>query len=103
MADVGATYSLMAIPWSLSNGEKIEHLEYVLFVATDGIQTHKWSSTHTGNYIEYLSRIVSLADARDIYMRLLRGEPVALPVVFDLQQIRHKFRGVDNGWLPISV
>ena len=97
------TYSLTAIPWPLSNGENEGHLEYVLFVATDGMQTHKWSSTNTGAFIEDLGRIVPPGNARDIYTRLLRGEPVLFPVLFDLDQVRHKLRGTGSERLLNSM
>lgn len=99
MVDVCATYSLTAIPWPLSNGQQTVHLEYVLFVATDGIQTYKWSWTHTENYVEYFSRIVPPGNARDINTRLLRGQPVMFPGLFELDQIRHRLRDVDDGWV----
>ena len=91
--NVCATYSLTAIPWPLSNGEHKVQLEYVLFVATDGIQTHKWSSTNKGTFIEDLSRIVPLGNAREITARLHRGEPVLFPWLFDLEQIRNNLGG----------
>jgi hypothetical protein len=91
-----ATYSLTAIPWPLSNSPNEGHLEYVLFVATDGMQTHKWSSTHTETFIEELRRIVPSGNAKEIYTRLLRGEPVLFPFLFDIEQITNKFRIVDN-------
>ena len=94
-----ATYSLTAIPWPLSNGQNNGQPEYVLFVASDGAHTHKWSSTNTGSYIEDLSRIVPLSNAKDISERLLRGEPVLFPGRFHLEQIRHKLRDVDRDWL----
>jgi hypothetical protein len=81
---------------ALSNGENKGQREYVLFVAADGMQTHKWSSTNTGTFIEDLSRIVPLGNARDITARLLRGEPVLFPRLFDLEEIEPKLRDVDS-------
>jgi hypothetical protein len=96
MLDVPATYSLTAIPWPL--GDNRGQLEYVLFVATDGTQTRKWSATNTGSYIEDLRRIIPLGNAQDIYVHLLRGEPVLFPGLFDLEHVRHELRGVDSDW-----
>ena len=102
IVNVCATYSLTAIPWPLS-GENKGNLEYILFVATDGIQIHKWSSTNSGACMEELSRIVPPGNAIDIFSHLLRGEPVLFPGLFDLEQIRNKSCGVDSAWLPNSA
>jgi hypothetical protein len=80
----------------MTDGANKGHLEYVLFVATNGMETHKWSSTNTGTYVEDLSRIVPVGNAEDIYTHLLRGEPVLFPVLFDLDQVRRKLRGIDG-------
>jgi hypothetical protein len=82
-------YSLTAIPWPLNDSNKYKgHLEYVLFVASDGNQTHKWSSNYTRKFVDDLSRIVPAAKARDITDRLKRGEPVLFPWLVDLEQVR---------------
>ena len=69
-------YSLTAIPWPLNDSNKYKgHLEYVLFVASDGNKTHKWSSTYTRKFVDDLSRIVPAGKARDITDRLNAESP----------------------------
>jgi hypothetical protein len=52
---VNATYSLTAIPWLMTDG----HLKCVLFIATNGIETNKWSSTNGCTFVEYLKQLVA--------------------------------------------
>ena len=93
---MSTTYSLTAIPWPLRDDKSNAKLEYVLFVATDGSETRKWSVTNTGTTVEYLCRITSADDARNICARLARGEPVRFKGHFDLDKVREKLSRVDR-------
>ena len=93
---MSATYSLTAIPWLMTDGVNKGHLEYVLFVARNGMETYKWSSTNGSTFVEYLKQLVAPDKAMDIYARLRRGEPVRFPARFDVKQIRDRLSGVGS-------
>ncbi len=81
----------MAIPELIVESDRVKHLAYVTFIATDGSVRHKWSSTNTGTCEADFAKIVNEIEARAIVERLRRGDIVTFPELFDYEELRtHK-------------
>ena len=93
---MAGTFALTAIPWLLPEGDHKGHLEYVTFIATDGIETYKWSTTNTGTYVQDFALIVDAGNAQHILFELRRGNTVVFPGLFDLDRLLHQFGGTSN-------
>ena len=93
---MAGTFALTAIPWLLPEGDPKGHLEYVTFVATDGIETYKWSTTNTGTYVQDFALIVDAGNTQHILDELRCGNTVLFPGLFELYQVLHQFGGSSN-------
>lgn len=92
----GPASATTTIPWLLPEGDHKGHLEYVTFIATDGIETYKWSTTNTGTYVQDFALILDAGNAPHILDELRRGNTVLFSGLFELDQVVHQFGGASN-------
>jgi hypothetical protein len=89
-------FVLSAIPGIIGEGEDKGTLEFVTFMAYNGIMTAKWTVVNVGTFIEDFSRIVPKDEAIDTVARLRAGLKVIFPGFWHLDEIKHKFGGSRN-------
>jgi hypothetical protein len=91
-----ATFALSAIPHLLREGENKGHLQYVTFIATDGIERHTGSLANVGTYAEDFALIVDAGYAVLFMERLHNSETVLFPGLFARDQIQNCLGGFTN-------
>jgi hypothetical protein len=88
------TFTLIAEPGLLLEGEFKGHLETVTFVAVNANDMHKWWSVNVGSFEKDFSRIVLPSVAIEIVKRLRAGETVEFPGRYELREIK----GFGGSW-----
>ena len=89
-------FVLTAVPMLLRESAHKGQLEYISFIATDRVDTHKWSSTNTGTYAQDFALVVDAGNACDILTRLRGGETVLFPGHYRIEEINDKFGDSTN-------
>jgi hypothetical protein len=81
------TYTLIAEPGLLLEGQFKGHLETVAFVAVNGDDMHKCWSVNVGSFEKDFSTIVLPLAAKEIVKRLRAGETIEFPGRYELGEI----------------
>jgi hypothetical protein len=91
------TFTLTAISELLPEGEHTGELGYVTFIATDGVDTHKYWTTNTDRLEEDFAQVVPEIEARSIVQQLRRGETVLFPGAWNLDYLfTNRLGGASN-------
>jgi hypothetical protein len=95
--EVPGLFTLTAIPDLCPADEHKGHLEYVTFIATDGVDTHKYWTTDTGTLKNDFAQIMTQDEAMEILARLSAGETVVFPGLFRLEDLhKNRFGGASS-------
>jgi hypothetical protein len=80
-------FTLTAVPELTAEGDHKGELDRVTFIATDGVETHRYWTTNTDRLEEDFAQTVTAIEARNIIQRLRRGETVSFPNMWSLDDL----------------
>ena len=86
------TYTLTAVPNLRPEAEMASRIESLIFVATDGYDSHTWTVINEGRFVVDFSFLVDAGTAHRIFQRLCQGETVMFPSLFSLGLLKSCLR-----------
>ena len=81
-------YTLTALADLHQETKDSPRLRSVLFIATDGYESHTWKVPNTGTFVADFSFLVDAGTAHTIFQKLCRGETVTFPGLYELKMLK---------------
>ena len=88
MTNSDETYTLTARPNLEPVTEMASRIESLVFIATDGYDSHTWTVVNHGHFVVDFSFLVDAGTAHRIFQRLCSGETVMFPGLFNLERLK---------------
>jgi len=86
-------YTLSAIADLQTKPGNSPRLRAILFMATNGEDSHTWKASNIGTFVADFAFLVDADEAYKLYQRLCKGEKVTFPGVFDLEILKDRLGG----------
>ena len=87
------TYILSAIADLQNKTDASPRLRAILFIATNGEDSHTWRASNMGTFVADFAFLVDADEAYRLYQRLCKGEKVTFPGLFDLEVLKDRLGG----------